>query len=72
MKQDRLLRREEVESITTLSRSSLYRKMRAGSFPEPIPNRRPCCSLARIGNPRIYRLATTRHRRQVHAVPLRK
>ena len=36
MNYDRLLTRAEVESITTLSRSSLYRKMRAGSFPEPI------------------------------------
>ena len=36
MRQDRLLTRAEVESITTLSRSSLYRKMRSGTFPEPI------------------------------------
>ena len=36
MNDDRLLTRAEVESITTLSRSSLYRKMRSGTFPEPI------------------------------------
>ena len=33
---DRFLRRTEVEAITALSRSSLYRLMRAGLFPEPI------------------------------------
>lgn len=32
----RLLRRNEVEALTALSRSSLYRKMREGTFPEPI------------------------------------
>ena len=32
---DRLLRREEVQVRTALSRSSLYRLMRAGLFPEP-------------------------------------
>ena len=30
---DRMLRREEVESICGLSRSSIYRKMREDSFP---------------------------------------
>ena len=33
---DRLLRREEVEAQTGLSRSAIYRLMRAGKFPEPI------------------------------------
>ena len=33
---NRLLRRKEVEALTALSRSSLYRKMREGTFPEPI------------------------------------
>ena len=33
---DRLLRREEVESRVGLSRTTLYRKMREGSFPEPV------------------------------------
>ena len=33
---DRLLNRAEVEARTALSRSSLYRKMRNGSFPEPL------------------------------------
>ena len=33
---DRLLRREEVEARTALSRSSLYRKMREGTFPLPL------------------------------------
>lgn len=32
----RLLARREVESRTGLSRSSLYRLMRQGMFPEPI------------------------------------
>ena len=31
-----LLRRPEVEALTTLSRSSLYKMMREGNFPEPI------------------------------------
>ena len=31
----RLLRREEVESLVGLKRSSLYREMRAGRFPLP-------------------------------------
>ena len=33
---DRLLTRREVEARCGLSRSSLYRLMRAGRFPEPI------------------------------------
>ena len=33
---DRLLRREEVEAQTGLSRSAIYRLMRAGQFPEPV------------------------------------
>ena len=35
-KDDRLLRREEVETRCGFSRSSLYRLMREGDFPEPI------------------------------------
>ena len=33
---DRLLRRREVEEITGLSRSSIYRLMREGQFPRPV------------------------------------
>ena len=33
---DRLLRREEVEAQTGLSRSAIYRLMRQGDFPTPI------------------------------------
>ena len=36
MLDDRLLRREDVEELTGISRSALYRMMRAGEFPEPI------------------------------------
>ena len=34
--QDRLLRRREVERITGVSRASIYRLMRNGSFPLPV------------------------------------
>ena len=33
---DRMLRREEVQSWCGLSRTTIYRLMRAGQFPEPI------------------------------------
>ena len=33
---DRLMRRDEVEERTGLSRSAIYRLMRAGRFPLPI------------------------------------
>ena len=33
---DRLLRLREVQSRTALGRSSIYRMMRDGSFPEPL------------------------------------
>ena len=33
---DRLLRRKEVEALTALSRSSLYKLMRANHFPAPL------------------------------------
>ena len=33
---DPLLRREQVEERTGLARTTIYRKMREGSFPEPI------------------------------------
>ena len=33
---NRLLRREEVEERTGLARTTIYRKMREGSFPEPL------------------------------------
>ena len=33
---DCLLTRAEVEARTKLSRTSIYRKMREGSFPEPL------------------------------------
>ena len=33
---DRLLRCDEVETRITLSRSTIYRKMRKKSFPEPL------------------------------------
>ena len=32
----RLLRRKEVEALCGISCSALYRKMRAGEFPEPL------------------------------------
>ncbi|HRQ63432.1 MAG TPA: AlpA family phage regulatory protein [Xanthomonadaceae bacterium] len=34
---DRLLRRHEVERMTGLRRSSLYRAIAAGTFPRPAP-----------------------------------
>ena len=34
--QDRLLRRRQVESITGMSRSSIYRLMQNGEFPRPV------------------------------------
>ena len=34
--QDRLLRRREVEKITGMSRSSIYRLMQEGGFPRPV------------------------------------
>ena len=46
---NRLLRRKEVEALTALSRSSLYRKMREGTFPEPIRGRIARGSMARAG-----------------------
>ena len=33
---DRLLRRPQVEEITGLARSSIYRQMDRGSFPRPV------------------------------------
>ena len=33
---DRLLRRQEVEELTGLSRSSIYRRMADGEFPRPV------------------------------------
>jgi len=33
---DRLLRRREVERITGMSRSSIYRLMQEGDFPRPL------------------------------------
>ena len=33
---DRLLTRQQVQARTALSRTSIYRKMREGSFPEPL------------------------------------
>ena len=36
MTDDRLLRRDEVEAQTGLARTTIYRKMRDGTFPEPI------------------------------------
>ncbi len=34
--QDRLLRRRQVEEITSISRSSIYRLMQEGEFPRPV------------------------------------
>ena len=34
--EDRLLRRRQVEEITGLSRSSIYRRMQVGDFPQPV------------------------------------
>ena len=36
MNTDRFLTRQEVQALTKLSRSTIYRLMRAGEFPEPI------------------------------------
>ena len=33
---DRLLRRRQVEKVTGLSRSSIYRLMQDGAFPRPV------------------------------------
>ena len=33
---DRLMRRDEVEERTGLARTTIYRKMRAGTFPLPL------------------------------------
>lgn len=33
---DRLLKRDEVEAITTLSKTSIYAKVKTGEFPEPM------------------------------------
>ena len=33
---DRLLRRREVEKVTGLARSSIYRYMQEGNFPRPL------------------------------------
>jgi prophage regulatory protein len=33
---DRMLRRREVESVTSLSRSSIYQAMAEGRFPKPV------------------------------------
>ena len=46
---DRLLRRREVERLTGLGKSSLYRMMRAGNFPEPV----------RVGNHAVRWLLST-------------
>lgn len=34
---DRLIRRPEVESLTGLSRSTIYAWIRSGDFPAPVP-----------------------------------
>ena len=34
--QERLLRRREVERVTGMSRSSIYRLMQEGEFPRPV------------------------------------
>lgn len=36
-KLDRFLKRKEVEAVTGLSRSAIYRLMDAGEFPQSIP-----------------------------------
>ena len=36
MQDDRLLRREEVETRCGIARTTIYRLMRCGEFPEPI------------------------------------
>jgi len=37
MKSQKILRRPEVQQITGLSRSSIYRRLSAGQFPKPFP-----------------------------------
>ena len=34
--EDRLLKRREVEEITGLSRSTIYRMVKTGQFPQPV------------------------------------
>ena len=34
--EDRLLRRREAEEITGLSRSTIYRMLKTGQFPQPV------------------------------------
>ena len=34
--QDRLLRRRQVEEITGMSRSAIYKRMQEGDFPRPV------------------------------------
>ena len=34
---DRFLKRKEVETATTLSKASIYRRMGEGTFPKPVP-----------------------------------
>lgn len=34
---DNLMRLPEVKTATTLSRSTIYRKMKAGTFPQSVP-----------------------------------
>ncbi len=34
--QDRLLRRRQVEEITGMSRSAIYKRMQEGEFPRPV------------------------------------
>ena len=40
--EDRLLRRRQVEEVTGMSRSSIYRLMQNGEFPRPV-RVGPCC-----------------------------
>jgi len=34
---DRFLKRKEVETATSLSKASIYRRMGEGTFPKPVP-----------------------------------
>jgi len=34
---DRFLKRKEVETATTLSKATIYRRMGEGTFPKPVP-----------------------------------
>ena len=53
---DRLLRRREVEDMTGLSRSSIYRLMKLGLFPRPVKVRPFRCQVEQERGRRLDRV----------------